>query len=114
MSGIATVGLAVVGQTVVGQTTGGAAPAGNRFITPGRQMSMDPTGRDSLWSRVMYTQGDAVIKYLDGTFKQVTIWDPDEQGVDKVYLGGYVHMVTDEEAAALTLAGYGANITVTG
>jgi len=83
-----------------------------RFETPTRELSIDPTGRDSLWSRVKYKQGDAVIKYLDGSFKQVPVWDPDEANVDKVYLGGHVHTISDAEAAPLIAAGYGEFLTV--
>jgi hypothetical protein len=83
-----------------------------RFDPPGRMLSSDPTGEDFLWSKVKYFQGDAVIKYLDGSFKQVSIWNPDEPGVDKVYMGGHVHMLSDAEAVLLIQAGYGPYLTV--
>jgi hypothetical protein len=75
-------------------------------------MSVDPTGKDTLWSKVKYKQGDAVVKYLDGSFKQVSVWNPDEANVDKVYLGGHVHTISDADAASLSAAGYGEFLTV--
>ena len=83
-----------------------------RFETPGRQMSMDPTGKDFLWSKVKYFEGDAVIKYLDGSFRRVTVFRSDEPNVDKVYLGGHVHTISDAEALLLIQAGYGEYLTV--
>lgn len=82
-----------------------------RFITPGHEMRVDPSGKDSLWSRIKYIQGDAVIKYRDGTYKQVQVVNPDELNMATVYLGGHVNTVDAAEAASLTTAGYGAYLT---
>jgi hypothetical protein len=50
-----------------------------------------------------------VFKLLDGTYteQQPALWDQ----IDLVYYGGHTYEVTSAEAAALTAAGYGADIT---
>jgi hypothetical protein len=83
-----------------------------RFDPPTREMSADPSGRDFLWSKVRYPQGDAVLKYLDGSYRRVQVHNPDEQGIDTVYLGGHIHIVSDAEAVLLIQAGYGEYLTV--
>ena len=79
------------------------------FNPPGRLL---PSGSDTLWGRIKYFRGDAVIRYTDGSFKQVSTYNPDEVGVEKVYLGGHDNPVDDAEAALLTAAGYGPYLTV--
>lgn len=83
-----------------------------RFDPPGKQLPMDPTGRDFLWSKVKYFRGDAVVRYTTGAFKQVSTYNPDEVGVDKVYLGGHSYTIDDGAAAELIQAGYGPYLTV--
>ena len=83
-----------------------------QFDPPGKQLSMDPTGRDFLWSKVKFFRGDAVVRYTNGAFKQVTTHDPDEAGIDKVYLGGHTYTIDDGTAAELIQAGYGPYLKV--
>ena len=45
----------------------------------------------------------------DGTYTEVDIRD--EGQIVKIYHGGHVHTITDQEAADLTAAGYGAYIS---
>lgn len=80
-----------------------------RFDPPGTTQSL---GTDSLWGKVRYTRGDTVVRYLDGSFRQSQVHDPDLPGIDKVYLGGHVHTISDADAALLSAAGYGAYLTV--
>jgi hypothetical protein len=101
--------LTLGGSGVLTLSTGGTV---YQFITPGHEMPMDPTGKDFLWSRVKYIQGDAVVKYRDGTYKLVQVHNPDEPNIDTVYLGGHVHTVSDAEAVLLIQAGYGSYLTV--
>jgi hypothetical protein len=82
------------------------------FDPPGKQLPMDPTGRDFLWSKVKFFRGDAVVRYTTGAFKQVTTHDPDETGIDKVYLGGHTYTIDDGTAAELIQAGYGPYLKV--
>ncbi len=82
-----------------------------QFDPPGRSVSMDPTGKDTLWSRVTYLRGDAVVRFTNGSFRQVATHDPDLADIDVVYLGGHVHTISDEDAALLTAAGYGQYLT---
>lgn len=54
-------------------------------------------------------RGRNVYKLDDGTYTEN---EPNDlQTVTITYLGGHVHEVSDTEAAALTAAGYGANIS---
>lgn len=62
---------------------------------------------DFLWSRVPYEEGQTVLKMTDGSYRTVSMVDPDLAGVEVTYLGGHVHTVDDTEAASLTAAGYG-------
>lgn len=48
-------------------------------------------------------------KLDDGTYTEVDIRD--EGQIEKIYHGGHVHIITDQEAADLTAAGYGAYIS---
>lgn len=95
--------------TLVAYTAGGTM---YRFEPPTHEQSMDPTGRDFLWSRVKFRVGEAVLKYKDGRFATVPVHDPDEPGLEKVYLGGHVHIIEDAEALPLIAAGYGQYLTV--
>ena len=79
------------------------------FNPPGRLL---PSGSDSLWGRIKFFRGDAVVRYTNGSFKQSSTYDPDETGVDKDNHGGHQYTVDDAEAALLTAAGYGPYLTV--
>jgi hypothetical protein len=83
-----------------------------RFDPPGTEQSMDPTGKDFLWSKVHFVRGDAVIRYRDGSFRRVQVHDPDSPNIDKIYLGGHVHTISDADAVLLIQAGYGEYLTV--
>lgn len=63
--------------------------------------------RDLLWSRVSVDEGIAVVKTVNGGYRQEPVFNPDATDIDTVYLGGHVHVVSDDEAQALTTAGYG-------
>lgn len=67
-------------------------------------------GRHRLFSRVGLPVGTSILKE-DGFYVNVRDPSPERiEAADEVYLGGYVHEISAETAAALTLAGYGANI----
>lgn len=53
-------------------------------------------------------RGRNVWRKTDGTF---TEQQPVDGDVDRIFFGGHLNEVTAAEAAALTAAGYGANIT---
>ena len=54
-------------------------------------------------------RGRNVYKLDDNTYTEN---DPaDSETIQISYLGGHSHIVSDDEAASLTAAGYGANIT---
>lgn len=60
-----------------------------------------------LMVRYLTPQGINVIKDFDGSFFEMHDIASDEfELYDKVYLGGYVHIISDEEAADLEAAGY--------
>lgn len=71
-------------------------------------------GAGSLWGKVSIYTGRSVLKF--GTsYRLVT--DPsaeDLTAADAVYLGGRRYTISDDEAAALTAAGYSANLTFIG
>ena len=48
-------------------------------------------------------------KLDDGTYTEVDIRD--EGQIVKIYHGGHINIITDQEAADLTAAGYGAYIS---
>ena len=81
------------------------------FITPTYKVPMAAPGRDRLYSRFSIEAGFAVLLRTDGSYEQTTLIDPDRTDVQKVYGGGRVHTVSDEEAASLTAAGYGPFLT---
>lgn len=56
-----------------------------------------------------YDRGKNVYKLNDGTYTETQPSDMTTVAIE--YLGAHVHTVTVAEAAALTAAGYGANIT---
>ena len=80
-----------------------------KFNPPGRNL---PVGTDNLWGRVKFFRGDAVVRYTSGAYKQTSTYDPDETGIDKVYLGGHEYVIDDTEAALLSAAGYGPYLAV--
>lgn len=67
--------------------------------------------KDPLWSRVKIPEAQHVIKFESGAYATRNVYDPDEAGISHVYLGGHVHTVDEDEAAALTAAGYGDYLT---
>lgn len=56
-------------------------------------------------------QGGAITRVHDGDTTTVTGPDEGLATAQVVYYGGHVYEITDEEAAELTDAGYGENIT---
>lgn len=66
--------------------------------------------RHPLFSRLKLDVGVTVIKQ-DGFYRQVRGPESaDLDTADVIYLGGHEYVVDDAEAAALTDAGYGANL----
>ncbi len=73
----------------------------------------------TVWKDSQGVWHTSLIPYLGGATQTVHDWDgstttgPDEglATAQKVYLGGHVHTITDDEATELTAAGFGAFIT---
>lgn len=69
-----------------------------------------PAGGGPLFGRYKIARGITVLKTA-GVYTQVRYPSlPQLAAADIVYLGGHAHPVDSTEAAALTAAGYGANI----
>jgi hypothetical protein len=81
------------------------------FVPPTVQRRISLDHRDFLFSRVTYDEGVTVVKTLTGGYRQEQFHDTNKADIAVVYLGGHVYPVDDAEAAALTAAGYGANLT---
>lgn len=79
-----------------------------QFYTP----TVDyPAGNDRLLRRYRIPTGVSVIRNLDGSYRTQEIPTEDDFKLSsKVYLGGHVHLVTNEEAAELMSAGFGAGL----
>jgi hypothetical protein len=80
------------------------------FTTP--MVKEGPIGRGRLFSFFQLRRGVTVLKtngqYFEYRFPSADILAQ----VDKYYLGGSEYVVSEQEAAELTAAGYGDNITV--
>lgn len=77
------------------------------FTPPTERRGTENTRRDPLFGRMKFPVGPAVLKSSGGAYTAVET--PTGQQIDEAaitYLGGYVYEITDEEAAALTAAGY--------
>lgn len=75
-----------------------------KFIPPSSEEN--PMGYGRLLMRYLTPQGITVIK-TGSTYLEVRYPTTDElESADIVYEGGYVHIVSDEEAASLAAAGY--------
>jgi hypothetical protein len=71
-----------------------------------------PVAEGSLFSRYKLRRGMSVLKNQDGTYSLVRYPAQTEIEAAKVcYLGGHIYDITDDEATALTAAGYGDYIT---
>lgn len=80
------------------------------FFTP-PNLSYGPAGDDVLFYRFRLEHGLTVLK-KDGVYSEVQFPHIDElTAADVFYQGGHVYPVSEVEAAALTAAGYSANIT---
>lgn len=76
-----------------------------QFYTPTLPM---PVGGRGLWRFYQYRVGVTVLKEKDGSYRTIEVPSEDDQvNADTVYLGGHVHLVSDEEAASLSAAGFG-------
>lgn len=62
--------------------------------------------RSPLWSRVKIPVPWTVVKTTSGGYRLEQVHDPDQPDIDRVYLGGHVHLVDNAEAASLMGAGY--------
>jgi hypothetical protein len=79
------------------------------FVTP--SVPEGPAGGHRLFDFYTLDRGVTVIK-LNGKYQQVRY--PDQgllDAVDAYWLGGTTNVVSDEEAASLTAAGYGNYLT---
>ena len=56
-----------------------------------------------------FPRGRNVFKLVDGSFTESQPSDPAR--IEKIYHGGHVHVLSAQEEADLTAAGYGAYIT---
>lgn len=75
-------------------------------IAPG----MDEAARRLFGHFAAHRRGYTVRK-VDGSYVQSTeTYSDDQNSADVLYLGGHVYEVSDDEAAALTSAGYGDNL----
>jgi hypothetical protein len=103
--------------------------AGNATFDP-RKRETDPAHRlcsyfeswetgQTVWKDSLGVWHTQLNPYLGGSTNTVHDWNastygaPDEglATAQKVYLGGHVHTITDDEATELTAAGFGAYIT---
>jgi hypothetical protein len=82
------------------------------FTPPTQNLHYGNWFTEPLTSRIPYPTGACVLK-SKGFY--TTRWDApveaDIENADVVYLGGHEYVISQAEAAALTAAGYGANIT---
>jgi hypothetical protein len=75
-----------------------------KFVPP--SSIENPMGYGRLLMRYLTPQGITVIK-SGSTYFETRYPTTDElESADIVYVGGYVHIVSDEEAASLEAAGY--------
>lgn len=75
-----------------------------KFVPPSSKEN--PMGYGRLLMRYLTPQGITVIK-TGSRYLEVRYPTTDElESADIVYTGGYVHIVSDEEAASLQAAGY--------
>lgn len=82
------------------------------FRPPTYDQSVSINGhRDFLWDRIKFKVGVTVVKTTSGTYRQERVHRSDADDIAIVYPGGHVSLVDDEEAAALTSAGYGSFLT---
>ncbi len=77
-----------------------------KFIPPA--YNENPLARNQLMFRCLTPQGYAVLK-KGSTFTEMPVVSLDEvNDYDKVWLGGYIHYVSDEDGTELAAAGYNA------
>ena len=83
------------------------------FSPPTRREHYGTKKRDPLGVRIGYPTGLTVLKER-GFYTTLQVQEADDERIEAAeaaYLGGHDYVVTDAEAAALTTAGYGSNIT---
>ena len=79
------------------------------FLTP--TVEEGPIGGHRLFEFYKQPRGVTIIKY-DGEYYEMRYPSEDEfVDADAVYVGGHEYVVSDAEAADLTDAGYGDNLT---
>lgn len=77
-----------------------------KFLPPAYKEN--PLAYNRLGFRFLTLQGYAVAKQ-GSNFIELSVLSLDEVGeYDKVWLGGYIHYISDEDGAALAAAGYDA------
>lgn len=86
---------------------------GHEYIFRPPTVQETPAGGGILFARYGVHRGISVIKRADGSIystRYPALTDLEE--ADKSWLGGYKHVLTDEDNAELVAAGYGSNITL--
>lgn len=85
------------------------------FRPPQVQMQPADPKRERLWEFYGFAQGISVLKQHDGSYLQTAF--PTTDNIDAAlitYLGGHEYVVDAAEAAALTAAGYGGELEISG
>lgn len=76
-----------------------------KFNTPFEKQG--PIGSHRLWQFYGLERGITVVKVEDGYYETQDVSQEEMDEALAVYLGGSEYVVSDEEAAELTAAGYG-------
>src|SRR5690349_2675903 len=92
-------GVAIPGATYPGSP-------GPRFKPPkGRRQPFSQ--KDRLWQRLRFDTGLTLLKWPDGSYQTVeNVSDDQIEQASIAYIGGHEYDVDEDEAAALTAAGY--------
>lgn len=75
-------------------------------VAPG----MDEVSRRLFGHFAAHRRGYTVRKVGDTYIQGTEVYSDDQNSADVLYLGGHTYEVSDDEAAALTAAGYGDNL----
>ena len=75
-----------------------------KFNTPFEKQG--PLGSHRLWQFYGLERGISVVKTGDGYYETQSVSQEEMDAAEMVYLGGSEYVVSDQEAAELTAAGY--------